>query len=70
MEYYNLKDDHIKTLYFKDYQKHLDYFWRESERTMVNEKTGHSTTGHFRNWKLKVKLNKNDFTSNRIRQLR
>lgn len=70
MEYYNLKDDHIKTLYFKDYQKHLDYFWRESERTMVNEKTGQSTTGHFRNWKLKVELNKNDFTSNRIRQLR
>lgn len=70
MEYYNLDDDHIKTLYFKDYQKYLDHFWREGKRTMVNEKTGGSTTFHFRNWKLKVELNENDFTPSRIRKLR
>ena len=70
MEFYNLRDDHIKTLYLKDYQKYLDYFWREGKRIMVNEKSGKSTTALLKNWKLKVELNENDFTPSRIRKLR
>jgi len=70
MEFYNLKDVHIKTQYFKGYKKYLDYFWREDSRTMVDEKTGAHATLFIKNWELKVKLNENDFLPTRLKKLR
>jgi outer membrane lipoprotein-sorting protein len=70
IEYYNMKDVHIKTQYFNDYKKYLDYFWREGSRTMVNEKTGARTTLFIKNWKLNLKLNENDFLPTRLKKLR
>lgn len=70
MKFYNLQDVHIKTQYFKDYKKYLDHFWREGSRTMVNEKTKASATFFFKNWKLKVELNENDFLPTRLKKLR
>ncbi len=70
MEFYNLENFHIKTLYFKEYKKYLNYFWREGKRIMVNEKTGASTTFFLKNWELKVELNENDFTPTRLKKLR
>ena len=70
IEYYNTEDVHIKTQYFKNYSKYLDYFWREGERTMVDEITKKSTTFLFKNWKLKIKLNESDFVPARLRKLR
>ena len=70
MEFYNLKNFHIKTLYFKEFKQYLKYFWRESKRIMVNEKTDASTIFLFKNWKLKVELNENDFVPTRLKKLR
>lgn len=43
VDYFNRRDDLFKTLYFTDYQRYNEAFWRASRMTMVNHQSGKTT---------------------------
>jgi hypothetical protein len=43
VDYYDRKNEKLKTLTFKGYEQHLDRFWRARHMEMVNHQTGKST---------------------------
>ena len=43
IDFYDRKDELLKTLTFEDYQQYLDKFWRADRMLMVNHQTGKQT---------------------------
>lgn len=69
MEFYDLKNAHIKTLYLKDYKQYLGYWWRFHAVEMVDHQMGKSTTVTY-SWKLRVGLDEDDFSVNALKRVR
>ena len=69
MEFYDLKDAHLKTLYLKDYKQYLGYWWRFTRVDMVDHQIGKTTTVTY-NWKLRAGLDENDFSVNALKRVR
>jgi len=70
VEYYNRRDDLLKTLTFLDYRLYLDHFWRAHELDMVNHLTGKSTSLTWSNFEFQTGLTEDDFTLARLRRAR
>lgn len=69
IDFYDLKDAHIKTLFLKDYKLYLDYWWRFSTVEMVDYQMNKSTVVTY-TWKLRAGLNEGDFSVNALKRMR
>ena len=70
VEYYDRKDDHLKTLTLSDFVQHLDRYWRAGEMTMVNHLTGKSTVLTWTDYRFGTGLEDSDFTQTGLRRAR
>jgi outer membrane lipoprotein-sorting protein len=70
VEYYDRKNELLKTLTLTDYERYLDKHWRALDLTMVNQQTGKSTTLSWSGYQFKVGLTDDDFTKTRLTRMR
>ncbi len=70
VEYYDRKNDHLKTLTLTDYNLYLDRFWRAEKMMMVNHATGKSTDIIWSDFQFQTDLDDRDFTRTGLRRVR
>jgi len=71
VEFYDRKDDLLKTLLFHDYNTYLDGAVRRPDRAeMENRQTGKSTTLEWRDYAFKTGLTERDFDRNALKRAR
>lgn len=70
IEYYDLKNELLKTLKMKDYKKYLGRFWRAGVFEMVNHQNGKSTKLLWRNYRLRNGFTQADFDSQTLERVR
>jgi hypothetical protein len=61
VDFYDRKDDLLKTLTFSGYEQYLDQYWRPDRMLMVNHQTGKSTELIWRNYRFRSGLEERDF---------
>jgi outer membrane lipoprotein-sorting protein len=70
VDYYDRKNDLLKTLTFHGYQQYLDKYWRADRMEMVNHQTGKSTTLNWQNHQFATGLSDRDFDQNSLARVR
>ena len=70
VEYYDRKDDLLKTLTFNNYIQYLDKYWRAHEQSMENHQNGKTTLLTFSNYQFKKGLSDKSFTRNSLKRSR
>jgi len=70
IEFYDRKNDLLKTLVNSDYQQYLEQYWRPNEMLMENHQTGKSTLLTWQNYKFKNGLGDDDFSRNSLKRAR
>lgn len=70
IDFYDRKDDLLKTQTMKSYQQYLEKHWRAAEMQMVNHQTGKSTTLLWDNYEFKTGLSEKDFNQNVLKRVR
>ncbi len=70
IEYYDRKDDHLKTLTLTDYTRSLERYWRPGQMTMENHLTGKSTVMTWADYRFGTGLKESDFTQTSLRRAR
>ncbi len=70
IEFYDRKNDLLKTLINSDYHQYLDQYWRPDEMYMENHQTGKSTILKWENYKFKTGLTDKDFSRNSLKRAR
>ncbi len=70
IEYYDRKNELLKTLNISGYEKYLGQYWRAREMLMVNHQTGKSTTLVWQGYKFDTGLSEVDFNKNKLRNAR
>lgn len=69
-DYYDRKDELLKTLTSEDYQQFLGHYWRPGKMQMVNHQNGKSTTLLWSDYAFKTGLSENDFKSQTLKRVR
>ena len=69
IEYYDRKDELLKTLDFSDYQEYPGGYWRADKMEMTNHQTGKSTTLLWFNYDFETPLKSGDFNKNALKRL-
>lgn len=69
-EFYDRKNELLKTLTASDYQQYLDHYWRPGKMEMVNHQNGKSTTLEWRDYSFKTGLKDRDFRSQSLKRVR
>lgn len=70
IDYYDRKDELMKTLTMGDYKKYNDKFWRAHELKMTNHITGKQTDFLFSEFKFGLGLKDNDFVKGVLTRVR
>jgi hypothetical protein len=70
IDYYDRKNDHLKTLTFHEYRQYLDRYWRAMRYEMLNHQTGKSTTLLWEQYDFRTGLNDRDFDKNSLKRAR
>ncbi|MDJ0832733.1 MAG: outer membrane lipoprotein-sorting protein [Gammaproteobacteria bacterium] len=70
VEYFDRKNEPLKTLVATDYQQYLDRYWRAGKMEMTNHQNGKSTTLDWNNYQFKTGLTDNDFKSQTLKRAR
>jgi len=70
IEFYDRKNELLKTLANKGYQQYLGQYWRPDQMTMVNHQTGKSTILTWQDYKFKNGLDDKDFSRNSLKRAR
>jgi outer membrane lipoprotein-sorting protein len=70
IEFYDRKDDLLKTLVYHDYRQYLGQYWRANEMTMVNHQTGKSTVLQWRDYQFQTGVDDRDFDKNSLKRAR
>lgn len=70
IEFYDRKNDLLKTLTNRDYQQYLNQYWRPNEMLMNNHQTGKSTLLTWEDYKFKNGLDDKDFSRNSLKRAR
>lgn len=70
IEFYDRKNDLLKTLVNNNYQQYLDQYWRASEMLMENHQTGKSTYLKWQGYKFRNGLDDKDFSRNSLKRAR
>jgi outer membrane lipoprotein-sorting protein len=61
IDFYDRKDDHLKTLSYEGYQQYIDRYWRPDRMEMVNHQTGKSTELKWNQYQFRTGLGEGDF---------
>lgn len=69
-EFYDRKNELLKTLVAGGYQQYLDQFWRPDTMDMVNHVTGKSTSLKWQNYKFANGFTDRDFDQNTLKRAR
>ncbi len=69
MEFYDRKDELLKTLDFEDYREYEGEFWRSHTMRMVNHQTGKSTDMIFKDFNFSIGLGDRDFAKGVLARL-
>lgn len=70
IEYYDRKNDLLKTLVFNDYKQYLKKYWRANEQMMINHQNGKSTQLIWSDYQFSTGLNNRDFEKNSLKRAR
>ncbi len=70
IEYYDRKNDRLKTLIYHGYQQYLGKFWRADRMEMVNHQTGKGTVLNWKDYKFKTGLTDRNFNKNSLKRVR
>jgi len=70
IEYYDRKNDLLKTLNFNKYKQYLDKYWRADEQVMENHQNGKSTLLAWSNYAFRTGLNNRNFDRNSLKRAR
>ena len=70
IEYYDRKKALLKTLTFKNYQQHLDKYWRAGQMHMLNHQNGKKTQLIWNNYRFQTGLKDSDFKSSKLKNQR
>ena len=70
IDYYDRKNQHLKTLTNRGYQQYLNQYWRADEAHMVNHQTGKSTRLLWENYRFRTGLEDKDFNKNSLKRAR
>ena len=70
IEFYDRKDELLKTLIYRSYQRYLDQYWRPDEMFMENHQTGKSTVLRWSEYEFQTGLTGRDFDQNSLRRAR
>lgn len=70
VEFYDRKEDLMKTLLQTDYAEYLDAFWRPRTMRMENHQTGKKTQLTFEDWQFQVGVSEADFNPRRLARAR
>jgi len=70
IEFYDRKNELLKTLKYSDYKQYLNKYWRAAHMDMVNHQTGKSTSLAFSDYKFAIGTTDMDFTSSRLKRAR
>ena len=70
IEFYDRKNELLKTLINSDYNQYLDQYWRPDSMLMENHQTGKSTLLTWENYKFKTGLSDKDFSRNSLKRAR
>ncbi len=66
IDFYDRKDELLKTLTYHGYKLYLNKHWRADEMLMVNHQTGKKTTLVFQDYQFKTGLSEEDFSQNSL----
>ncbi len=70
LEFYDRKNELLKTLSLKDYRRYLDKFWRAHDLFMQNHQTGKTTRMIWSKYEFRSGLSEKDFTASRLKRAR
>jgi outer membrane lipoprotein-sorting protein len=70
LDYYDRKEELLKTLTFGDYRQYLGRFWRAHRWEMVNHQTGKSTSLEWSEFQFQTGLSDRDFNRNILKSVR
>jgi outer membrane lipoprotein-sorting protein len=70
IDFYDRKDELLKTLTYVGYQQYAGQYWRADEMHIVNHQTGKSTTLVWRDYEFQNGLEDRDFDKNSLRRAR
>lgn len=70
VDFYDRKNELLKTLAYHDYEQFLDQYWRAGRMEMVSHQTGKSTTLSFTNYEFRTGLTDRDFDQSALRRAR
>jgi hypothetical protein len=70
IEFYDRKNDLLKTLNNDEYKQYLEQYWRPNVMSMENHQTGKSTLLKWENYKFKNGLSDKDFSRNSLKRAR
>lgn len=68
IEFYDVKNVHLKTLTYEGYKQYENKFWRADKMMMVNHVTGKSTDLVFSDYKFKNGFSKRDFDKKSLKR--
>ncbi|WP_020591725.1 outer membrane lipoprotein-sorting protein [Kiloniella laminariae] len=69
IDYYDRKNELLKTLNFGDYRQYLDKYWRSHDMFMVNHQTGKKTRLVFEKIEFQTGLQESDLTKNSLKRV-
>ena len=69
-EYYDRKNELLKTQYLKDYQQYYNKFWRSLDQLMINNVNEKSTRLLFENYQFQTGLTERNFDQNSLKRSR
>ena len=70
IDFYDRKNDRLKTLTYHGYQQYLNRYWRADEMFMVNHQTNKSTRLVWKDYRFKTGLKDKDFSRNSLKRVR
>lgn len=70
IDFYDRKDDLLKTLTYTDYQQYLDQYWRAGKFEMINHQKGKSTILNWTNYKFRTGLKESDLTKEKLKNVK
>ena len=70
VDYYDRKDDLLKTLTLADYQQYLGRFWRAHDLFMENHQTGKKTRLRYESYEFQTGLTDGDFNKSNLKRAR
>lgn len=70
IDYYDRKNEPLKTLTLTDYRQYLDKYWRADTMTMENLQSGRRTVLLWKDYRFRVGLSDSDFTPRALERFR